>query len=77
MMKSLSQLHKELIGALNSSCIITLHETAVILDVHPMTVRRMTDDKRLHCLRYPGKIGKRQRMFWLEDVLDLAESRLG
>ncbi len=73
---SLLSLHRELVEALKSSCIITLKETSVILDVHPETVRRMTSDGRLHCHRYPGKPGKRRLMFWLEDVLDLAESRL-
>ena len=76
MSKSLLKLHRELIKTLNSACIITLIEAATILDVCPTTVRRMTNDGRLYCLHYPGEQGKKRRMFWLEDILDLAESRL-
>lgn len=62
---------EELLGRLLDP-ILTLQETAIILEVSPATVRRYTNEKserRLSCLRTSGQ----QRRFRLSDVLAFEE----
>jgi len=51
--------------------VLTLQETAVLLDVCPTTVRRYTNRGVLNCFRTPGN----QRRFRLSDVIGFMERR--
>ena len=51
--------------------VLTLQETAVLLDVCPTTVRRYTNRGVLNCFRTPGN----QRRFRLSDVISFMERR--
>ncbi|MFO7947480.1 MAG: helix-turn-helix domain-containing protein [Armatimonadota bacterium] len=51
--------------------VLTLQETAMLLDVCPTTVRRYTNRGVLNCFRTPGN----QRRFRLSDVIAFMEQR--
>ncbi len=51
--------------------VLTLQETAILLDVCPTTVRRYTNRGVLNCFRTPGN----QRRFRLSDVISFMERR--
>jgi len=51
--------------------VLTLQETATLLDVCPTTVRRYTNRGVLNCFRTPGN----QRRFRLSDVISFMERR--
>ncbi len=51
--------------------VLTLQETATLLDVCPTTVRRYTNRGVLNCFRTPGN----QRRFRLSDVISFMEQR--
>lgn len=51
--------------------VLTLQETAILLDVCPTTVRRYTNRGVLNCFRTPGN----QRRFRLSDVIAFMEHR--
>ena len=51
--------------------VLTLLETAILLDVCPTTVRRYTNRGVLNCFRTPGN----QRRFRLSDIIDFMEHR--
>jgi excisionase family DNA binding protein len=51
--------------------VLTLQETAILLDVCPTTVRRYTNRGVLNCFRTPGN----QRRFRLSDVIGFMERR--
>lgn len=51
--------------------VLTLQETAILLDVCPTTVRRYTNRGVLNCFRTPGN----QRRFRLSDIISFMERR--
>lgn len=51
--------------------VLTLQETAILLDVCPTTVRRYTNRGVLNCFRTPGN----QRRFRLSDIIGFMERR--